>query len=417
MKTADVIEGGALQVLKGIPSNSFDGCLCDPPYGLEFMGQEWDRGVPGAVIWAELRRVLVPGAFLLAFGGSRTHHRLMCAIEDAGFEIADCIMWLYGQGFPKSLDIAKAIDKDTGVEGPVLSSREDHNITRPAGGGDPRLMSSAGNRQTRTVIKRGPGSVESLRWQGYGTALKPAWEPIIVAMKPMSGSFVENLRAWDVAGMNIDASRIRALDGDYARNCSGDRGHDQNRTRQMTGFAQTAGSASDLGRWPANVILDPTAAAILDEQTGILRSGANPERRNSNKFQTAYGTFEGQSECTPARGADAGGASRFYYCAKATTAERGDGNDHPTVKPLALAEYLARLILPPGGRSRRLINPFSGSGSEMIGAVRAGWDEVIGIENDPKWCTVARRRLALELGTTPPAEFVAEAERLPLFGE
>lgn len=356
MSSFNVIQGNALQTLRTLDSNSFDAAFCDPPYGLEFMGAEWDRGVPGAIVWAELRRVLVPGAVLLAFGGSRTHHRLLSAIEDAGFELLDVIMWLYGQGMPKSLDISKAL---------------------AAAGGD------------------------SARWKGFGTALKPAWEPIAVAVKPPAGSYVENVAAWDVAGLNIDASRVEVFDAEYARNCSGDRGHSENRTRRMEGFAQTAGSASDLGRWPANVILDPAAAAALDQQTGVLRSGANPERRNSDKFRNAYGTFVGQTECTPARGADAGGGSRFFYCAKASPSERGD-NDHPTVKPLELTEYLARLILPPAGRHRRLITPFCGSGSEMVGALRAGWDETVGIEHEAKWVQIARARLARELGLDPP---------------
>jgi site-specific DNA-methyltransferase (adenine-specific) len=339
--------------------------------------------------------VLVPGAYLLAFGGSRTHHRLMCAIEDAGFEVCDCMMWLYGQGFPKSLDIQKAMDTQDGVEGEILNSREEHNFCRPEGGGDERLMTSAGSRETRTIHKRAPGSPESARWNGYGTALKPAWEPIIVAMKPTTGTFVDNARKWGVAGINIEAGRIPVDDEDYARNCSGDRGRDQNRTRRME-FGMTAGSASDGGRWPANVILDEEAGALLDEQSGVLTSGANPSKRNSDKTRAIFGRFAGQRTCDPARGADTGGASRFFYCAKANRKER-EGNEHPTVKPIGLAEYLARLILPPAGRTRRLLTPYSGSGSEMIGALRAGWDESVGIENDPKWCDVARQRIARSL--------------------
>lgn len=358
-----IYHGDVLETLKQLPSNSFDAAFCDPPYGLSstekrspqrksgvepnkrgFMGLEWDGQVPGPLVWRELLRCLVPGAMLLAFGGTRTHHRLMCAIEDGWFEIRDCLMWLYGSGFPKSLDIGS----------------------------------------------------------GIGTALKPAWEPIIMAMKPMAGTFANNLSTWGVGGLNIDASRIPTEDDlNGGRISAVSDGWDRPWKHDATAVAKcrergdlAVAKAETLGRWPANVILDETAAALLDEQMGTLKSGANPVRRGSNKFSNTYSLFEGQRECEPARGADSGGASRFFYCAKASPSER-DGNNHPTVKPLKLTEYLAKLVLPPKrDHPRRLIIPYSGSGSELSGALSAGWDEVVGIEREQNYIEIAKTRIS-----------------------
>lgn len=373
MCVSKIHQGDVLETLRTLGTNSFDAAFCDPPYGLSstekrspqrksgveqnkkgFMGLEWDGQVPGPLVWRELLRCLVPGAMLLAFGGTRTHHRLMCAIEDGGFEIKDCLVWLHSQGFPKSYDL-----------------------------GDDR-----------------------------GTALKPAWEPVILATKAPAGSLKENFETWGVAGLNIGACRVEHAEilrpfasvndirnAGYNRKSNGGEGEasaDRRHTGNgSTNFAAKPGprGGSPLGRWPANVILDETSAELLDQQTGILTSGANPTRRNSDKFRNTYSDFEGQRECEPARGADAGGASRFFYCAKASASER-DGNVHPTVKPLKLTEYLARLILPPKRDvPRSLIVPFSGSGSEMLGAITAGWDEVTGIEREEQYIEIARARM------------------------
>lgn len=381
----DLRQGDVVEVLKTVPTNYFHGCLTDPPYGLSstekrspqrksgveqnkrgFMGLEWDGNVPGPMVWRELLRTMRPGANLLAFGGTRTHHRLMCAIEDAGFEIRDCLMWLHGQGFPKSFNIGS----------------------------------------------------------GYGSALKPAWEPIVLARKPCAGTLVDNLAKWGVSGLAIEASRIQhsdiirpfqtpnnILNGGYNRK-NNQRFGELSRDRRYsdtgsTNFAAKPGprGGDASGRWPANVITDEVSATQLDEQAGALKSGANPERRNSDKFRNAYGDFEGQRECIAARGADAGSASRFYYCAKASPSER-DGNNHPTVKPLKLTEWLARLILPPYcGEPRRLAVPFSGSGSEIIGSITAGWDEVTGVEREEKYIAIAHARI----GKLFPVEESAES--------
>ena len=397
-----ILQGDCVEVLRGMAAGTFDACLCDPPYGLEFMGKAWDHGVPARETWAEVLRVLKPGGFMLAFGGTRTHHRLMCAIEDAGFEIRDCMMWLYGSGFPKSLDISKAIDKAArgvpqGGADPTSANHgkfkggcsEDNERGRGFGAGPGQYMREAGETVKRELVPA------AQPWESYGTALKPAYEPIIVAMKPCEGTFAENALKHGVAGLDIDGGRIESGARPW-RGLRRNKSSDEARNAYGEGFAGSyAMDDTEVGRWPANVILDQDAAAQLDQATGTLTSGANPERRHSPKTRNAYGTFEGQPECTPARGADSGGASRFFYCAKASRSERGEGNTHPTVKPLKLCEYLARLILPPKRDTpRRLIVPFSGSGSEMIGATAAGWDEVVGIELNPDYCQMASARLA-----------------------
>ena len=328
-----ILTGDALAMLKRLEHDSFDGCFCDPPYGLSstekrnmrrqsprassratatgFMGMAWDAQVPGVELWAEVLRVLKPGAPILVFGGARTFHRLVCAIEDAGFLVADTICWVHGQGFPK-------------------------------------------------------GKAQ----------LKPAWEPITLAWKKGKR-----------APLAIEASRID-LKGGYKCRANG--------RPSQTGLGDNynplaANKPDDKGRWPANVILDPESAALLDEQSGHLVSGGNPSKRSADKHRTVYAGWKGE-QCLVHRGTDAGGAARFFYCAKASKKERGEGNTHPTVKPLKLCEYLARLILPPG-KNAKLLVPFSGSGSEIIGARRAGWKHITGIEAEAEYVAMTRARL------------------------
>jgi site-specific DNA-methyltransferase (adenine-specific) len=265
-----VHKADVLDALRAMPDNSFHGCLTDPPYGLSFMGHQWDHGVPSVEVWREVLRVLRPGAHLLAFGGTRTFHRLTCAIEDAGFEIRDCMSWLYGSGFPKSLDVGKVA---------------------PA-------------------------------FAGHGTALKPAWEPIIVARKPLEGTVAANVQRWGCGALAIDASRIGyASNNDKAaaaaaaaaqRACQ-----DQNRSlRTRSNFAEGAGPSTiapflekqELGRWPANVVLDETAGRALDAQSGNRRgmSGGGKHRPGSP------GGMFGAIDCEHTARGDSGGASRFF---------------------------------------------------------------------------------------------------------
>lgn len=319
--------GDCLDVLATLDADSIDADVCDPPYGLSFMSASWDHEVPGPDHWRAALRVLKPGAHLLAFGGTRTFHRLTCAIEDAGFEIRDCLQWLYGQGFPKS-----------------------HN---------------------------GP-------WGG--TALKPAWEPIILARKPLGGTVASNHAAFGAGGLNIDACRI-ATDWSDRSEAWKRSGHSAKPDAEKIAAPPGTGiNCHPAGRWPANVLLDSDAARMLDEHSGELASGfmAAGTKRNGLGYEGAAGDTVRSSTI-----ADRGGASRFFYCGKATRVERGDGNDHPTVKPVELMRYLVRLITPIGGT---VLDQYMGSGSTGVAAVAEG-RSFVGIDLDPSHVETARRRI------------------------
>ena len=235
-----------------------------------------------------------------------------------------------------------------------------------------------------------PASEESRRWSGWGTALKPAHEPICLARKPLSEKTVAaNVLKWGTGAINIESSRIHADDDEYARNCSGDRGHVGTRSEGVsTSMRPGGGAASPGGRFPANTLFDEEAGKALDEQSGTIKSGANPTRRNSDIFRDVYGEFKGNRECIPARGADFGGASRFFYCAKASRKERGAGNTHPTVKPIKLIQYLVRLVTPPGGD---ILDPFLGSGTTALACAGLGIT-CVGIEKDAESVAIAKAR-------------------------
>lgn len=397
-----------LDALRAMPDNSFHGCLTDPPYGLSFMGHQWDHGVPSAEVWREVLRVLRPGAAMLAFGGTRTFHRLTCAIEDAGFEVRDCMMWLYGSGFPKSHDVSKAIDREAGAKrevvgksntciGPSMSrSRIAHHV--PDHGND---------WQSANTITA-PATEAARQWEGHGTALKPAWEPIILARKPLDGTVAANVQRWGCGALAIDASRVEGLaekPGGKIRTVRHFDGHETGRADK------DAPEPNPLGRWPANVIFDEEAGAALDAQSGHLH-GAGSRQGPQAKWSPAKAEGWGNIGTGPsgARFGDSGGASRFFkqcdyteedarfmYCAKASRKERDagveGGSSHPCVKPLALTTYLARLILPPVEGARLLV-PFCGSGSEMLGGTRAGWSHVEGIDSWDVAVKIARARTA-----------------------
>ncbi|MBK6463550.1 MAG: site-specific DNA-methyltransferase [Myxococcales bacterium] len=423
-----------LDALRAMPDNSFHGCLTDPPYGLSFMGHQWDHGVPSAEVWREVLRVLRPGAALLAFGGTRTFHRLTCAIEDAGFEVRDCMMWLYGSGFPKSHDVSKAIDREAGAKRElVCRERPDGKKTGHACTG---FVSGA----TDAAVKRSDTALtEAARqWEGHGTALKPAWEPIILARKPLEGTVAANVQRWGCGALAIDASRVEGLaekPGGKIRSVRHFDGHETGRADK------DAPEPNPLGRWPANVILDEEAGAALDAQSGTLQARGNKTpstSKNKKALGAVYGKYGPASSGPEYNRNDSGGASRFFkqcdyteedarfiYCAKASRKERDAGlegfdlmatsrygeqgqgptpqqtprkpvaqrNVHPTVKPLALTTYLARLILPPVEGSRLLV-PFCGSGSEMLGGTRAGWSHVEGIDSWDVAVKIARARTA-----------------------
>lgn len=406
MSVAAVTCGDALAVLAEREADNYDAVLCDPPYGLSFMGKAWDHGVPGVEVWREVWRVLKPGAPLIAFGGTRTFHRLAVAIEDAGFEIRDCLSWLYGSGFPKSLDVSKAIDAANGDERPVSGTKAVTRVMR--GSGD--LV--GGNVRAGTILTTSAASAASAAWEGYGTALKPAWEPAILARKPLDGTVAENVTRWGVGGLAIDAGRIgRAPDDASGWSTTGSKAS-ENRAMSGANYAREPVPDNAAGRWPANVLLDEEAAAALDEQSGESKSSDHIRKNSGTDSVAREGKHRAHDGYSPA---ESGGASRFFYVAKASRRERGQGNAHPTVKPIALARYLATLLLPPAreGAPRRLLVPFSGSGSEMIGALRAGWDHVDGIEREPEYAEIARARLRAEQDAPPPVERERKPKREP----
>ena len=426
-----------LDALRAMPDNSFHGCLTDPPYGLSFVGHQWDHGVPSAEVWREVLRVLRPGAALLAFGGTRTFHRLTCAIEDAGFEVRDCLMWLYGSGFPKSHDVSKAIDREAGAVREVVGEyRMPMDSTAP--GREPSQGLGYGSGAASCVGRpiTAPATEAARQWEGHGTALKPAWEPIILARKPLEGTVAQNVRKWGCGALAIDASRVGTDEALVRPPVI------RAKPRALGAGLGVGTQVEPLGRWPANVILDEEAGAELDAQSGnrpsTLTGRADPAKAHAHPADPTKrrGSMFGNESAQASVYADSGGASRFFkqcdyteedarffYCAKASRKERDAGlegfeiqqtqklnpggmaarreeaglglgrNVHPTVKPLALTTYLARLILPPVEGSRLLV-PFCGSGSEMLGGTRAGWSHVEGIDAWDVAVDIARARTA-----------------------
>ena len=401
--------GDCLEVLRTLPDASVDSVVTDPPYGLGFMGKEWDKGrmlgqmatgnetrgayayggshdrgyadhdADGFQVWChqwatECLRVLKPGGHLLAFGGTRTWHRLACAIEDAGFEIRDSIAWLYGSGFPKSLDVSKAIDKAAGAQREVVGGYKGaSNIGK--GSTNSYITQEAGH--ATDVIITAPATPAAQQWQGWGTALKPAFEPVVVARKPLTGTVAANVLEHGTGALNIDGCRIPSDDGfekawDKPVSTNIGAGEYVNTsTRQVIDLTANKPTA---GRWPANVILDEDQAEVLDGQSGNRPGG-----------------WHGVSRKEAVKLTDSGGASRFFYCPKAPAKERPkvDGIAHPTVKPLALMRYLCRLVTPPGGV---ILEPFAGSGTTVEAALREGFN-IIAIEREAEYLPLIQARL------------------------
>ena len=336
--------GDCLEVLRSLPDCSVDSVVTDPPYGLSFMGKRWDYDVPSVDVWAECLRVLKPGGHLLAFAGTRTQHRMAVRIEDAGFEIRDMIAWVYGSGFPKSLDVSKAIDKAAGAEREVVGQH----------GAPAKSIYSQGKQELPQEVNiTAPATPEAKQWQGWGTALKPALEPITVARKPLIGTVAENVLQHGTGAINVDGGRVGE-------------------------------------RWPANFIHDGS-----EEATDLL-----------------------------------GASARFFYCAKASKADRDEGceklqersagecvdrvegsagmespragagrtsgsrNHHPTVKPTDLMRYLCRLVTPPSGI---VLDPFMGSGSTGKAAMLEGF-AFVGIEREAEYIDIAKARIQSAVG-------------------
>jgi DNA modification methylase len=370
--TMDLLHGDCLEVLRGMPDNSVDSVVTDPPYGLSFMGKRWDYDVPSEDVWRECLRVLKPGGYLLAFAGTRTQHRMAVRIEDAGFEIRDMIAWVYGSGFPKS-----------------------HNLRD--------------------------------EWQGWGTALKPALEPITVARKPLVGTVAANVLQWGTGAINVDGCRVEA---EKATGWGG------NPSNGYCGGLNSVEPARPIqGRWPANLIHDGS-----DEVVGLFPDSKSTGGVNGGKLgERIYGKFQNETLGANSGGlGDSGSAARFFYCAKASKRDRDEGcegletrasssmpgrrdpddaewntgndvtdrfvtqrrNHHPTVKPTDLMRYLCRLVTPPNGI---VLDPFMGSGSTGKAAALEGF-QFIGIERDAEYLAIAKARIDSAASTVTQLE-------------
>jgi DNA modification methylase len=436
--------GDCLDVLRTMPDCSVDAVVTDPPYGLAFMGKRWDYDVPSVEIWAECLRVLKPGGHLLAFAGTRTQHRMAVRIEDAGFEIRDMIAWVYGSGFPKSLDVSKAIDKRGGsVAGfeqfrdavraamkrngvsrsrlqaalgnhmlghyltagsqPAVPNLRDYRIIRDSVQLGPEFDALFNDEAERDVVGRkrtgdpvswyaesvrgdglvditAPATPEAQQWAGWGTALKPALEPITMARKPLAGTVAANVLEHGTGALNVDGCRVGGEPW-KAHSATG-LGSVKFFTEGETPVIEKA--PHDAGRWPANLIHDGSEEVVgLFPQT---TSGGFPGtiQRATNGPSKGKELERIREDRLP----DTGSAARFFYTAKATKAER-QGVTHPTVKPLDLMAYLCRLVTPPGGV---VLDPFMGSGTTIKAAIGEGF-QAIGIERDPAYFAMAEHRM------------------------
>ena len=467
--------GDNREILAALPSASLDACVTDPPYELAFMGRKWDAsGIAyDKWLWAEVWRVLKPGGHLLAFGGTRTWHRLACAIEDAGFEVRDSIAWMYGSGFPKSLDVSKAIDKRGGTHAefdlfrddvkaamerngvsrrqlqdalgnfmlshyltsgsqPAVPNLRDYQIIRDTvglgdkwderfraeadrevigskssgldkgSGASVDFQGSKGRNSDGLIDITAPATDAARQWQGWGTALKPAFEPVVVARKPLIGTVAENVLAHGTGALNVDGCRIGMTDADRQR-VDGRTwvGRNQHKDgKEVYGDYATDGTDQAMqshpaGRWPANVILDESQAAELDRQSGMTSSN---RIETSPTTEAADGWGNMGSNRGPRGHSDAGGASRFFYTAKANSSERPrvDGIAHPTVKPLDLMRYLVRLVTPPGGT---VLEPFAGSGTTLEACIVEGF-KCVGIEITDEYLPLIMQRLSKPIEVT-----------------
>jgi site-specific DNA-methyltransferase (adenine-specific) len=388
-----------MDVLRVFPDNSFDCIVTDPPYGLKFMGKKWDYDVPTVEQWKECLRVLKPGGHLLAFAGTRTQHRMAVRIEDAGFEIRDMIAWVYGSGFPKSLDVSKALDKAAGVEGTFGGPKSEAHAGWVARGrmrgedghgGYQRpwmLDPDAVDKNARVYVG---GSAESQKWQGWGTALKPALEPITLARKPLIGTVSMNILEHGTGGLNIDGCRV-GMDPKVDDPRLGGKGtwkSDKMAKNAYGDYKGTTVSSSPLGRFPANLIHDGSEEVLAGFPKNA--GAAAPVKKGfDGNSKGIYGDFAQKGDDGATFYGDKGSAARFFYCAKSSKADRGEGNKHPTVKPTDLMRYLCRLVTPPNGH---ILDPFMGSGSTGKAAVLENF-RFTGIDLDLVHVDIARERI------------------------
>ena len=393
-----VICGDSLEQMRQWPESSIDSIVTDPPYGLAFMGKRWDYDVPSVELWQECLRVLKPGGYLLAFAGTRTQHRMAVRIEDAGFEIRDMIAWVYGSGFPKSLDVSKAIDKAAGAEREVVG-------TKSAGASslERRRRVELGYRKNETQCKpesipvTTPATEAAKQWEGWHTALKPALEPITVARKPLIGTVAENVLLYGTGALNVDGTRIETDPNVDDPRLGGKGAWRTDKAAQNVyegGYAGEQIASSSLGRWPANLIHDGSDDVL--SSFPITTSGKEPAngfRRNARKKRVGIcglgkGLWDEPHDGGTIYG-DSGSAARFFYCAKANKKDRGEGNNHPTVKPTDLMRYLVRLVTQPSGI---VLDPFMGSGSTGKACVLEGFN-FIGIDKNKEYVAIAKTRI------------------------
>lgn len=416
----ELLLGDCLERMKELPDNSVDSIVTDPPYGLSehkpadtvaclrawiageeykpkkrgFMGHTWDSWVPGPEVWKECFRVLKPGGHIAVFAGSRTHDLMSIAIRLVGFENRDTVMWVYGSGFPKSLDVSKAIDKLYGAEREIIGSKD---VGPDMRGGN---FKSSEGRMVSDITA--PATDDAKKWAGWGTALKPAHEPILLFRKPLIGTVAENVLVHGTGGINIDASRIPTDD-----KLGG--GHSSSGQQMSGGWERPWMSDPDmvvanaerskvavekaeaLGRWPANLIHDGSEE-VLDAfpdakgQQGDVKG--TEESRTGGEGTNCYGEY-GRVAFSK-REESSTSAARFFYCPKTSKSDRGEGNGHPTVKPTALMAYICKLLTPVGGT---VLDPFMGSGSTGKAAVKEGF-AFIGIEMDENYFKIAESRIS-----------------------
>ena len=453
---SELLLGDCLEVMRTLPDCSVDAVVTDPPYGLAFMGKRWDYDVPSVEIWAECLRVLKPGGHLLAFAGTRTQHRMAVRIEDAGFEIRDMIAWVYGSGFPKSLDVSKAIDKCNGeTSRPLkftewmrttgLTARQVDKITgtnmgghyltaasqpavptpalwallRPHCGDVPEWVDQLVQRieaerevvgqawrmdRKEGVVNYGggtpegayaitaPATPEAQQWAGWGTALKPALEPITMARKPLEGTVAANVLAHGTGGLNVDGCRVETSDDLNGGAYSAERKPSSSEWVKHGGTIHSSVGQEfrqPSGRWPANLIHDGSEEVVGLFPQALSAGRYTDSLRKPEGEKQIFGSVIGANRRSNSYAGDTGSAARFFYTAKASRDDRSDGNTHPTVKPTDLMRYLCRLVTPPGGI---VLDPFMGSGSTGKAAMLEGF-EFIGIEREVQYHAIAERRI------------------------
>jgi site-specific DNA-methyltransferase (adenine-specific) len=390
-KQFKLMQGDNMASLKQLPDNSIDSVVTDPPYGLNFMGKKWDYDVPSVEFWTEVYRVLKPGGHILSFGGTRTYHRMVVNIEDAGFEIRDQIMWIYGSGFPKSHNIGKAVDKIEGNKREVVGKSPNERLNKT----DCDSFDCNGLKKELDITKGNSA------YEGYGTNLKPAVEPICVARKPLSEKTVAaNMMKWGTGGINVDGCRIEGAYGDGENKVVEGKEavmmdkYDETR-KSGAGMKQKIQVSNSEGRFPANIIFDEEAAQLLDEQSGVSKSSKSNKQYNNDANGRVVKNSPGGQRSPESTYSDKGGASRFFYVAKVSKKERNLGvpedmkSTHPTMKPINLMTYLIRLVTPENGI---VLEPFMGSGSTGIAAMLEG-RRFVGMEMDADYFKIAEKRI------------------------